>query len=117
MKQAKGKLVFSDSKGNLLQRNRMRDKMHKICKKVGILKATVHDLRHTFASGPELSSKTKQEIGGWSSKQVMEETYNNPPENIIRYEYFRASFIPKVKDQRHANVTKGGRRCSNPMII
>jgi len=45
-----------------------------------------------------LSSKTKQEIGGWSSKQVMEETYNNPPENIIKDEYFKVSFIPKVKD-------------------
>jgi len=76
----------------------MRDKMMEICEKVGIPKVTVHDLRHTFASRPELSSKTKQEIGGWSSKQVMEKTYNNPPENIIRDEYFKVSFIPKAKD-------------------
>jgi len=91
-------LVFPNSEGNLLHKNKIRDKMHEICEKVGIAKATPHDLRHTFASRPELSSKTKQEIGGWSSKQVMEKTYNNPPENIIRDEYFKVSFIPKAKD-------------------
>lgn len=96
--QAKGRYVFPNSEGNHLHRNKMRDKMQEICEKVGIPKATVHDLRHTFASRPELSSKTKQEIGGWSSKQVMEKTYNNPPENIIRDEYFKVSFIPKPKD-------------------
>jgi len=30
IEQAKGKLVFPDSKGNLLRGDRMRDKMHKI---------------------------------------------------------------------------------------
>ncbi len=95
--QAKGKYVFPDSKGNILNKNKMRNKMIEICEKVGIVKATIHDLRHTFASRPGLSSKTKQEIGGWSSKQVMEKTYNNPPEDVIRDEYFKASFIPKLK--------------------
>lgn len=98
IEQAKGKYVFPNSEGNLLHKNKMRDKMMEICEKVGIPKSTPHDLRHTFASRPELSSKTKQEIGGWSSKQVMEKTYNNPPENVIRDEYFKASFIPKPKD-------------------
>ncbi|HAZ10802.1 MAG TPA: hypothetical protein DCY56_06835 [Candidatus Omnitrophica bacterium] len=95
--QARGRYVFSDPKGNILNKNKMRNKMIEICEKVGIAKATIHDLRHTFASRPGLSSKTKQEIGGWSSKQVMEKTYNNPPEDVIRDEYFKASFIPKLK--------------------
>lgn len=98
IEQTKSKLVFPNSKGNLLHKNKMRDKMIEICEKVGIPKATVHDLRHTFASRSELSSKTKQEIGGWSSKQVMEKTYNNPPEDVIKNEYFGVSFIPKPKD-------------------
>jgi hypothetical protein len=32
------------------------------------LEATVHDLRHTFASRQGLSDRVKQIIGGWSSK-------------------------------------------------
>jgi len=72
--------------------------MMQICEKVGIPRTTPRDLRHAFASRPELLSKTKQEIDGWSSKQVMEKTYNNPPENIIRDEYFKADFMPKSKN-------------------
>ncbi len=50
IEQAKGKYVFPNSEGNLLHKNKMRDKMMEICEKVGIPKSTPHDLRHTFAS-------------------------------------------------------------------
>lgn len=102
---SRGKLVFPDRNGKVLHKNKFRDKMHEICEKVGIEKATPHDLRHTFASRSGLSDRVKQVIGGWSSKQVMEKTYIHPPEEDIKKEYFEADFIPKSKDKRHANVT------------
>ena len=66
-----------------------------ICKKVGILQATLHDFRHTFASSQGLSEDTKQNIGGWSNKRVMQETYMHPQENHIKEEYCKFDFIPK----------------------
>lgn len=98
MEQHKGELVFPNSKGKLLHKNKMRDKMIEICEKVGIEKATVHDLRHTFASRQGLPDRVKQIIGGWSSKQVMEKTYIHTPEDYVREEYFKVDFIPKPKD-------------------
>jgi len=98
IEQHKGVLVFPNSEGRLLHKNKMRDKMHEICEKVGIEKATVHDLRHTFASRQGLPDRVKQIIGGWSSKQVMEKTYIHTPEDYVREEYFKVDFIPKPKD-------------------
>jgi integrase len=98
MEQSKSDLVFSDSKGKLLHKNKIRDKMHDICAKVGIEKATPHDLRHTFASRQGLSDRVKQIIGGWSSPQVMEKTYIHTPEDFVREEYFKVDFIPKPKN-------------------
>ncbi|MEW6008856.1 MAG: site-specific integrase [Candidatus Omnitrophota bacterium] len=95
---ARGKLIFPNFDGKILPKNKIRDKMLKICEKVGILKATVHDLRHTFASRNGLSDRAKQVIGGWSSKLVMEKTYIHPPEDDIRNEYFSVNFMPKPKD-------------------
>ncbi|MFA5156819.1 MAG: site-specific integrase [Candidatus Omnitrophota bacterium] len=94
--QSNSGLVFPNSKGGLLHKNKIRDKMIQICERVGIPKATVHDLRHTFASRPELSGMAKQLIGGWSSKQVMEKTYIHAPEDYVRDEYFKVKFIPKA---------------------
>lgn len=98
MKQTKGKWVFPNRHGELLHRNKLRDKMHKICDKIGIERATVHDLRHTFASRQGLSDRVKQIIGGWSSKQVMEKTYIHTPATYVREEYFKADFLPKPED-------------------
>ena len=98
IKQSKSKWTFPNSEGSLLHRNKIRTKMIQICKKVGIEKATVHDLRHTFASRPELSGMAKQCIGGWSSKHVMEQTYIHTPEDYVRDEYFKVDFLPKPKD-------------------
>lgn len=103
---SRGKLVFPGPNGKIQHKNKFRDKMHEICEKVGIAKATPHDLRHTFASRSGLSDRAKQIIGGWSSKQVMEKTYIHPPEEDIRNEYFGVDFIPKLKDKSHANVTE-----------
>lgn len=97
MEQSRTKLVFPDSNGELLERNKFRYKMRNICDKVGIEKATPHDLRHTFASRQGLSDRVKQIIGGWSSKQVMENTYIHTPEDYVRDEYFKVDFIPKPK--------------------
>ena len=91
-KKLNSKWLFPNTEGDMLVKNKIRDKMIEICKKAGIPKATVHDLRHTFASKQDLSDKTKQEIGGWSSKEVMEKTYNHPPAEIIRNDYFKADF-------------------------
>ncbi|MFH0827439.1 MAG: tyrosine-type recombinase/integrase, partial [Candidatus Omnitrophota bacterium] len=91
---AKGKLMFPDAKGKLLHRNKMRDRMHKICDKIHIERATVHDLRHTFASRQGLPDRVKQIIGGWSSKQVMENTYIHTPEDYVKEEYFKVDFLP-----------------------
>jgi integrase len=98
IEQHKGALVFPNSEGRLLHKNKLRDKMHEICEKVGIEKATVHDLRHTFASRQGLPDRVKQIIGGWSSKQVMEKTYIHTPEDYVRDEYFKVDFMPKSKD-------------------
>lgn len=98
VERSRGKWVFPNSEGNLLHKNKIRDKMIEICDKVGIPKATVHDLRHTFASRPELSGMAKQSIGGWSSKQVMERTYIHAQEDHVRDEYFKVDFLPKPKD-------------------
>lgn len=95
---SKSKLVFPDQNGKIQHKNKFRDKMHEICEKVGIEKATPHDLRHTFASRSGLSDRAKQIIGGWSSKQVMEKTYIHPPEEDIKNEYFKVDFMPKLKD-------------------
>lgn len=92
--------MFSDLGGKILHKNKFRDKMHEICEKVGIEKATPHDLRHTFASRRGLSERAKQTIGGWSSKQVMEKTYIHPPEDDIRNEYFAVDFISKPEGQK-----------------
>ncbi|MCX5698779.1 MAG: site-specific integrase, partial [Candidatus Omnitrophica bacterium] len=97
MEQSRSKLVFPDSKWELLNKNKFRYKMRNICDKVGIEKATPHDLRHTFASRQGLSDRVKQIIGGWSSKQVMEKTYIHTPEDYVRDEYFKVDFIPKPK--------------------
>ncbi len=98
MEHSRSKLVFPDSKGELIHRNKFRYEMRNICDKVGIEKATPHDLRHTFASRQGLSDRVKQIIGGWSSKQVMENTYIHTPEDYVRDEYFKADFIPKPKN-------------------
>ncbi len=106
MTRSSGNLVFPNSDGKILPKNKMRDKMIDICRKVGITKATVHDLRHTFASRNGLSDGAKQVIGGWSSKIVMEKTYIHPPDDVIRNEYFSVDFIPRPENKRHANVTE-----------
>lgn len=98
VEQSRSKWVFPNSEGNLLHKNKIRDKMIQICEKVGIPRATVHDLRHTFASRPELSGMAKQSIGGWSSKQVMERTYVHAQEDHVRDEYFKVDFLPRQKD-------------------
>ena len=92
---AKGKLVFPNIKGQMLPRNALRTKIVQICKKVGIPQATVHDFRHTFASQQGLSEDAKQNIGGWSSKRIMQETYMHPQEKYIREEYYKVDFIPR----------------------
>lgn len=96
-KKLKSKWLFPNTEGNVLHKNKIRDKMIEICEKVSIPKATVHDLRHTFASRQDMSDKTKQEIGGWSSKDVMEKTYNHPPAAIIKRDYFKVDFSFKDK--------------------
>lgn len=75
-------------------KNKIRDKMMQLCEKVGIPRTTPRDLRHAFASRPELSSKAKQEIGGWSSKQVMEKTYGN----IRNYRGLGSDSLPRHFD-------------------
>ncbi len=92
---AKGNLVFPNAKGQMLPKNAMRDKLIQICKRAGILQATIHDFRHTFASQPGLSEDSKQRIGGWSTKRVMQETYMHPQENHIRDEYCSVDFLPR----------------------
>ena len=91
----KSNVVFPNAKGGMLPKNAMRDKMVWICKKVGILQATLHDFRHTFASNPKMSEDSKQNIGGWSNKRVMQETYMHPQANHIKEEYYNCDFIPK----------------------
>jgi integrase len=95
MDRAKGNLVFPNAKGGMLPKNAMRDKMVWICKKVGILQATLHDFRHTFASNPNMSEDVKQNVGGWSNKRVMQETYMHPQAKYIKNEYYNCDFIPK----------------------
>jgi len=96
-KEAKNSLLFPDSNGYALPKNKIRNTMMKICRDVGISKATPHDLRHSFGSNTKLSQTTKQKIGGWKNKRVLEETYDHPPEDIIKEEYFswNVDFLPK----------------------
>lgn len=86
--------------------------MLKICRKVGIPRSTIHDLRHTFASNPKLSRETKIRIGGWKNKKTFDEVYNNPLDEPIKQEYIKwdVSFLPKPEegylDKRHRKDIK-----------
>lgn len=84
----------------MLHKNAMRYKLIEICKKIGIQKCTVHDLRHTFASEIALSQETRLKQGAWKSEQTFQNTYNNPPGEVIRREYnsWDLNFLPMPDD-------------------
>jgi len=107
--QNKWKYVFPDSDGKMMGRNKLRYRMIKICKKVGIPRSTPHDLRHTFASNPKLSRDTKIKIGGWKSKRTFDDVYNNPLDEPIRQEYIKwdIGFLPApAADYLHIDTKK-----------
>jgi len=96
----KSKYIFPNREGHILPKNNPTYTMIKICKKIGIPRSTVHDLRRTFASNPKLSRETKIRIGAWKSKKTFDDVYNNPLDEALRQEYFKwdISFLPKPSE-------------------
>lgn len=97
---AKCKYIFPDKDGHILPRNKPTYMMVKICKKVGIPRATVHDLRRTFASDPTLSRETKIRIGNWRCKKTFDDVYNNPLAEPLKQEYIKwdVGYLPRPQE-------------------
>lgn len=110
---AKGKYLFPNTDGKPMPKNKMRDTMQRICKRVGILMATLNDLRHTWSTMTRLagmSSESRREIGGWSSDEVMNAVYTHYPEAVVLEEYFKVNFMDYVNGAEakgHGNATEG----------
>lgn len=58
-------------------------KLEAVEKKLGIPKFSLHKLRHYFASSTEgvANDKIRQDMGGWKTKDVMDQIYNYSKEN------------------------------------
>lgn len=96
----KFRYIFSDKNGHILSRNKPTFIMIKICKKIGIPRTTVHDLRRTFASNPNLSRETKIKIGNWQCKKTFDNVYNNPLAEPLKQEYIKwdVNYLPKPQE-------------------
>ncbi len=110
MRRSKTKYLAPNDDGKPMPKNKMRDTMLRICKKVGIPKATLNDLRHTWSTKTLLDGMPKEsrrEVGGWNSFDVMDEVYTHYPEKQVVEDYSNVDFMDFLNEPDPKGNAKG----------
>ena len=92
-----------------ITQDRLRDNVHKVCKRNGLTDVSIHGLRHSFASLAyhlRMPEKIAMEIGGWSDPGTMNKIYTHiAKSDITRYQTEMAAFYSgkTVEKGKNAN--------------
>jgi integrase/recombinase XerD len=77
--------VFVNSRGKIFSNDAIRQKLKKLCRKIGIKPGKVHSFRHTWTAHSIMKgcpSDVVQAIGGWKEKDMIERYKHLAPDYI-----------------------------------
>lgn len=111
-------LVFPNTEGNVLHRNKIYEKFQKICDLAGLPRKKQHVTRHTWCVHSLMNGIPEslvQQVGGWKDADVMKKRYAKFTNNMIVDSYSKSNIYGEEERPCRTNATPPPNKKRKPL--